>query len=244
MGGSEQGIKHLLSDLLNTWDIWILSNLSRKFHLNPRKSKPSIEYFGFWRVQNKMTLYLLIGILFLSTLFAAASILLPTISTTLSVFFIILAPALACFGIATCHASNLESEKAKREYDRLLFRLAEVENSQVTLDRFFAISSDLMAVAGSDGYLKKVSRSLVRTLGYSEEVLLNTPFVEFIHPDDLESTRKAIEILRLGVPQIGFINRYRTADGTYRTLSWSAAADLELGVRFASARDVTSESPL
>lgn len=78
-------------------------------------------------------------------------------------------------------------------------------------------------------------------MGYSEETLLTTPFFEFIHPDDRESTRENIKALNLGLRSMGFENRYRAADGTYRTLSWSAAADAELGVRFASARDVTDE---
>ncbi|WP_081111861.1 PAS domain-containing protein [Bdellovibrio bacteriovorus] len=188
-----------------------------------------------------MTLYCLFGILFLSTLYAGASIMLPALTTTHTILYIILAPSLACFGIATSHASNLESEKAKNEYERIQARLSEVESSQITLDRFFSISSDLMAVAGSDGFLKKVSASLIKALGHSEETLLTTPFFDFIHPDDQESTRKCIEALNLGLRQVGFENRYRTKDGSYRTLSWSAAADRELGVRFASARDITFE---
>lgn len=71
--------------------------------------------------------------------------------------------------------------------------------------------------------------------------MLNTPFFEFIHPEDQEPTRKNIEALNLGLRSVGFENRYRAADGSYRTFSWSAAADEELGVRFASARDVTDE---
>ncbi|WP_413293820.1 PAS domain-containing protein [Bdellovibrio sp. HCB185ZH] len=205
-----------------------------------QKTKP-IEYFNFWQIQNKMTLFSLIAILALAALFAIGNVLLPEYRTIQFVVFIVLIPTLACFGIATCHASNLESSKAKRVYGILLERLSETEGSQLTLDRFFSISSDLMAVAGKDGLLKKVSTSLVNTLGYSEEVLLTTPFFEFLHPDDKEATRKNIEALNLGLRSIGFENRYKAADGKFRTLSWSAAADIELGVRFASARDVTDE---
>ncbi len=203
--------------------------------------KTTIENFSFWQLQNKITLGSLIAILLLSALFAIAGIVLPSISTTLFIAYIVLIPTLACFGIATCHASSLESTKALREYKKLLARLSETEESQITLDRFFSISSDLMAVAGKDGLLKKVSTSLVNTLGYSRQILLNTPLLEFIHPDDRESTRKNIEALSLGVRSVGFENRYRAADGVYHTLSWSAAADAELGVRFASARDITEE---
>lgn len=203
--------------------------------------KKTVEYFSSWNVQNKITLITLISILLLSALFVTAAILLPAISTAQIVAFIVLIPALACFGIATCHSSSLELIKARRDYDRLAQRLAETEDSHITLDRFFSISNDLMAVAGKDGRLKKVSKSLVNTLGYSEETLLSTPFFEFIHPDDRVSTRENIKALSLGLRSVGFVNRYRTADGSYRTLSWSAAADDELGVRVASARDVTDE---
>ena len=209
--------------------------------MDSKENKKTIGHFSFWHLQNKMTLFSLIAILLLSALFVFASIVLPSISTTQFIAFIVIIPALACFGVATCHSSSLESAKAQREYKKLLKRLSEAENSQITLDRFFSISSDLMAVAGKDGLLKKVSNSLVKTLGYSEEVLLSTPFFNFIHPDDQEPTRKNIEALNLGLPSVGFENRYRTVDGTYRMLSWSAAADGELGVRFASARDITDE---
>jgi PAS domain S-box-containing protein len=209
--------------------------------LDLNEKKKTVEHFSFWRLQNKITLFSLLAILLLSALFAIGSIVLPTITTTQFIAYIVMTPAVACFGIAACHSSNLESAKAQREYKKLLLRLSETEDSQITLDRFFSISTDLMAVAGKDGLLKKVSTSLVNTLGYSEKKLLSTPFFEFIHPDDQDPTRKKIEALNLGLRTVGFENRYRAADGTYRTFSWSAAADAELGVRFASARDITDE---
>ncbi|MNK92655.1 putative diguanylate cyclase [compost metagenome] len=227
--------------LNDRYTLYKILELVVRLYLDLIEKKKTIEYFSFWRLQNKITLFSLIVILLLSALFAIGSIALPTITTTQFIAFIVMTPALACFGIAACHSSNLESAKAQREYKKLLLRLSETEDSQITLDRFFSISSDLMAVAGKDGLLKKVSSSLVNTLGYSEKVLLSTPFIEFIHPDDRESTRKNIEALHLGLRSVGFENRYRAANGTYRTLSWSAAADAELGVRFASARDVTDE---
>ncbi|MFM6928374.1 MAG: PAS domain-containing protein [Bdellovibrio sp.] len=209
--------------------------------MNLSEKKKSIEHFSSWHVQNKITLFSLIAILLLSALFVVGSLVLPAISTSQFIAFIVIIPTLACFGIATCHSSHLESARAQREYRKLLRRLAETEDSQITLDRFFSISSDLMAVAGKDGLLKKVSTSLVNTLGYSEETLLSTPFFGFIHPEDQEATRKNIESLNLGLRSVGFENRYRAANGSYRTLSWSASADAELGVRVASARDVTDE---
>jgi|GEM_PF-5233492 PAS domain S-box len=209
--------------------------------LEPIEKTKKAEFFSFWRLQNKITFLSLIAILIVSTLFALASIFHPDMGTAPFIAFIVLVPTIACFGIATCHSSNLESKKVQAELKKLTVRLEATQDSQITLDRFFSISSDLMAVAGKDGMLKKVSTSLVNSLGYSEEKLLSTPFFEFIHPDDRSSTTKNIEALNLGIRSVGFENRYRGADGNYRTLNWSAAADLELGVRFASARDVTHE---
>ena len=166
--------------------------------MSSSEKKHTIKYFSVWRLQNRLTLFSLMAILVLSALIAAESALLPRVGTTEFIAFIVLIPTFACFGIATCHSSNLESEKARHEYQKLSSLFSEAEGSQITLDRFFSISSDLMAVAGKNGYLKKVSKSLVDTLGYSEETLLNTPFVEFIHPDDREITHKHIEWLNLG----------------------------------------------
>lgn len=212
-----------------------------KVRLSQGNEKKTNEYFSFWKLQNKITLFSLLAILVVSALFVAANIVLPEVSTAQTIAFIVSIPALACLGIGTSHSSNLESAKVQREFQRLQKRLSETEDSQLTLDRFFSISSDLMAVAGKDGLLKKVSASLVNTLGYSESVLLSTPFFEFIHPDDREATMENIKSLNSGIRSVGFENRYQAADGTYRTLSWSAAADQELGVRFASARDITDE---
>lgn len=204
----------------------------------------SVEYFSFWNLQNKITLISLSIILILSATFAVVILSFPEYQTRLLMTYIIAAPMVACFGFAACYSSLSESRKALSNYEKLTQRLSETEASEITLDRFFSISSDLMAVAGKNGYLKKVSASLIATLGYSESVLLTTPFFDFIHPDDRDTTLKQIDGLKRGLRSVGFENRYRAFDGSYKRLSWSAAADKELGVRFASARDVTEERNL
>jgi hypothetical protein len=105
--------------------------------LDLNEKKKTVEHFSFWRLQNKITLFSLLAILLLSALFAIGSIVLPTITTTQFIAYIVMTPAVACFGIAACHSSNLESAKAQREYKKLLLRLSETEDSQITLDRFF-----------------------------------------------------------------------------------------------------------
>ena len=52
------------------------------------------------------------------------------------------------------------------------------------LGKLFNISLDMLCVAGFDGYFRIVNAAFENTLGHSSEVLLNTPSIEFVHPDD------------------------------------------------------------
>jgi PAS domain S-box-containing protein len=77
-------------------------------------------------------------------------------------------------------------------------------------------------------------------LGWSEQELLSRPFLEFVHPDDLEPTRRVIgEELQAGKRVISFQNRYRCKDGSYRWLDWNSHPIVEEGLTFAIAHDIT-----
>jgi len=86
----------------------------------------------------------------------------------------------------------------------------------------------------------KVNDAFTDTLGFAEEDLLGKPFMQFIHPDDVDITREVVEKKLLkGEKIFNFENRYRCIDGTYRWLSWVSHPDLEKGVTYAAARDIT-----
>jgi PAS domain S-box-containing protein len=109
-------------------------------------------------------------------------------------------------------------------------------------DRFFTMSLDLLCVAGTDGYFKRLNPAFTDTLGWSLEELMSRPFVEFIHPDDVEPTMRAIEEqVAAGVRVSSFVNRYRHKDGSWRVLAWTAGAQAVNGLMYGSARDVTEQ---
>ena len=74
-------------------------------------------------------------------------------------------------------------------------------------------------------------------LGYPACELQARKFLEFVHPDDLQATYDAMAALGEQQSIIGFANRYRCKDGSYRYIEWNSYPDGEL--IYAVARDVT-----
>jgi PAS domain S-box-containing protein len=105
--------------------------------------------------------------------------------------------------------------------------------------KYFDYSMDMLCIAGTDGYFKRVNPAFERILGWTTEELLSQSFLDFVHPDDVESTVHEIEKLSQGIPTISFENRYRCADGAYRHLLWNSYPEAETGLLYAIARDIT-----
>lgn len=107
------------------------------------------------------------------------------------------------------------------------------------LDRFFTLSLDLFCIAGFDGYFKRVNPAWHATLGWSDEELCARPFLDFVHPDDRESTTREAAKLADGAMVIQFENRYQCRDRSYRWLEWMAVPVEEEQQIYAMARDIT-----
>ena len=106
-------------------------------------------------------------------------------------------------------------------------------------ERFFALSIDLLCIAHFSGRFKKLNAAWEKTLGFSREELLSKPMFDFVHPDDRQRTLDQNLKVRSGGQALGFENRYRCKDGSYRWLLWNATADLEHEVIYSVARDIT-----
>lgn len=106
------------------------------------------------------------------------------------------------------------------------------------LNRFFSLALDLLCIADMNGYFKRLNSSWESTLGYRLEDLEGQKFLDFVHPDDLELSVKAIEELSEDKPILNFVNRYRHKNGSYRWIEWRSYPYLGKYI-YAAARDIT-----
>ena len=147
--------------------------------------------------------------------------------------------------------ARLSVSLARDEQDRPLYFVSQVEDiserkhaeqelaqARAEIDRFFALSLDLMTIANADGYFVRINPAFESILGYTSEELTGRPCMDFVHPDDVAATEDAFRRQTGGSQVLAFENRYRCRDGSYRWLLWSATV-LDDGYVYATARDVT-----
>jgi diguanylate cyclase (GGDEF)-like protein/PAS domain S-box-containing protein len=115
--------------------------------------------------------------------------------------------------------------------------------SSKEIERFFERSPDLLAIADRRGYFTCLNPEWESVLGWSRDELMAEPFLNFVHPEDVERTCQ--EIARATGPNpctTRYENRLRTRDGVWRWLLWGARWDGEEWS--AVAKDITTRKEL
>jgi len=113
-------------------------------------------------------------------------------------------------------------------------------------DLLFNLSTDMLCVAGFDGYFKQLNPAWQRTLGWTVEELMSLPCMNYIHPEDRELTMETLTPNPGGGPSPGvdvitFENRYACKDGSYKWLSWNSHLSLDDQLIVGVARDITEQ---
>jgi PAS domain S-box-containing protein len=106
---------------------------------------------------------------------------------------------------------------------------------------FFNLSTDLFAIAGTDGYFKRLNPAWTKILGWTNEQLMGRPWIESIHPED----RATIEgtLSERGPSKFSFEIRFQHQDESYRWLSWKGSQYPD-GLTYIVARDITEKKQI
>ncbi len=128
------------------------------------------------------------------------------------------------------------------EQNLMISTVMDVTDLQRTIEdknMLFNYSRDMICIAGFDGYFKTINPAWEKTLGWTEKEMLSKPFTDFIHPDEIVSTKKQFNELVVGQETRSFVNRYITKQGGYRYLSWNSFPLESENKVFTIARDIT-----
>jgi PAS domain S-box-containing protein len=137
--------------------------------------------------------------------------------------------------------------KSEEEARQLAAKLAElnatleqrVEEKTRERDRIWNVSQDLLLVTDRNGIWRTVNPAWTRTLGWSEDELLNKTSRWLEHPDDSGGARARVKKLGEDETTVKFESRFRHKDGSYRWLSWTSVSDEQHN--YTVARDITAE---
>ncbi|WP_172657291.1 PAS domain S-box protein [Myxosarcina sp. GI1] len=105
--------------------------------------------------------------------------------------------------------------------------------------RFLNINPSMLCIASFDGYFQRLNAAFTKILGFTQDELFAVPFINFVHPEDRTATIAEFESLITGKTTTSFENRYRTKNGDYRWLLWTAEAYGIEKIVCAAAIDIT-----
>ncbi len=129
-------------------------------------------------------------------------------------------------------------------YIGTLIDITERKQLERERERFLDVGSDLQVIADINGYFRWVSPTFEPLLGWTRAEMTACPWIEFVHPDDTNPSIAEETSLFEGNKTIGFENRYRHRDGSYRWLSWKAQTYSQEQLIYAVAVDVTAKKQL
>lgn len=123
---------------------------------------------------------------------------------------------------------------------------AEIKRKQLEqeLNQVFNFTPDILCIANTDGFFKKVNPAMSTLLEYSKEELLSIPYLDMVHPLDRENALTELQNIINGKPTYYIENRYITKSGKIRWLAWTTTAASEEGTLYCAAKDITDKKEL
>ena len=109
--------------------------------------------------------------------------------------------------------------------DQIATIIERIKSKDKDLQLFFDLSTDILCIADKEVYMY-ISDTYTKATGWRKEEIEGSPWIDFIHPDDIPSTEEAANSLFVEEKYIyNFINRILCKDGTYIRILWNSSPD-------------------
>ena len=131
-------------------------------------------------------------------------------------------------------------EELEQKVKNLTTEASEHDRMEKEVERIFNFSLDMIGSGNLQGYFTKINSSFMKILGYTQKEILEKPFIEFVHDDDVEKTKQALADAAKGKNEIYIENRYKGKDGSYRWIEWKVLSIVKKNTFIAVGRDVTA----
>jgi PAS domain S-box-containing protein len=109
-------------------------------------------------------------------------------------------------------------------------------------EALFEMSNQMLAISNKERHLR-VNNMWIKNFGWSEEELLNKPWIKFVHPDDTNSAILNIKLMN-GRPVLEYKNRIIDKNGKYHMVQWFATPWRNNGTCFSIAKICEEENYL
>lgn len=116
-------------------------------------------------------------------------------------------------------------------------------NVPLDLSDVLDLLPDLVCVVGPDGTFAYVNSACHTVLGCRREDMIGHLMIDFVHPDDRQSTLDVARSVVGGQAQPVFENRWLRKDGSAVRLSWTARWSERHHLRIAVARELPNLEP-
>lgn len=112
------------------------------------------------------------------------------------------------------------------------------QSELVQFKTFFAQSQEMMAILSPDYYIQKVNPKFIESLGYKKEELITKCYLDFVHPEDINSTKEKLKDYNQ-LKKVEFLNQYKTKSGDYRWITWTFSINNLNKNHYIVAKDIT-----
>ncbi|HEX3511991.1 MAG TPA: HD domain-containing phosphohydrolase [Solirubrobacteraceae bacterium] len=118
----------------------------------------------------------------------------------------------------------------------------ERDRLQEQVARYVTASLDVLVTLDASGRFIHVNPAHQRVFGFPADAVISRLSTDFVHRDDREAGAAEISALAGGSHEtVGFRNRCRAADGSFRWMEWSATCPPNDGLIYGIGRDITAQ---